>query len=482
MNHIVRIKNGYKYTENGWTRINVKGTPYEIGFAHGYLMSKELREIMKMLTFSTSNTYGVSFYILSNVIYDVHAVIVKENFPDIYEELVGIVAGASRAGFKEITIQMLFYWNCSLSIGPMLTTINETIDNSIFLKQKYGHIFYKDITKDGGSKDKCTAFISVGDWSKDGKIVCAHNTYDDFIEGQYFNVLLYICPKKGQSFIMQTAPGQVSSGSDYYITDNGFIVTETTIGGFNKYVMNYPAFCIIRKAVQFSKTLDDYIEILKDGNSGDYANSWLIGDTKKNIIMRIEMGLNYINVEKKKNGYFIGFNAPYDDRIRNLECDNTGFYDIRRHQGARRVRLEQLMKQHKGKINVKIGQSILADHYDVYLNKINPCSRTCCAHYELDAREFMSQADRPLPFQPRGVTDGIVSDSTMASSMGLSAIWGSSCGTAFVAKDFFNRHPQWDDQKPYVKDRLSEPWTFFSCKRIKNVRKTRRKKYTRRRK
>ena len=198
--------------------------------------------------------------------------------------------------------------------------------------------------------------------------------------------------------------------------------------------------------------------------------------------MRIEMGLNYINVEKKKNGYFIGFNAPYDDRIRNLECDNTGFYDIRRHQGARRVRLEQLMKQHKGKIDVKIGQSILADHYDVYLNKINPCSRTCCAHYELDAREFMSQADRPLPFQPRGVTDGIVSDSTMASSMGLSAIWGSSCGTAFVAEDFFNRHPQWDDQKPYVKDRLSEPWTFFSCKRIKNVRKTRRKKYTYRRK
>ena len=42
MKDIVRIKNGYKYTENGWTRINVKGTPYEIGYAHGYLMSKEL--------------------------------------------------------------------------------------------------------------------------------------------------------------------------------------------------------------------------------------------------------------------------------------------------------------------------------------------------------------------------------------------------------------------------------------------------------
>ena len=109
----------------------------------------------------------------------------------------------------------------------------------------------------------------------------------------------------------------------------------------------------------------------------------------------------YVNVERKKNGYFIGFNAPYDGRIRNLECNNTGFYDIRRHQGSRRVRLEQLMKQHKGKLTVPIGQEILADHYDVYLNKINMCSRTCCSHYELDQREYMSQSDRPFPYQPR---------------------------------------------------------------------------------
>ena len=74
----------------------------------------------------------------------------------------------------------------------------------------------------------------------------------------------------------------------------------------------------------------------------------------------------------------------------NLECSNTGFYDIRRHSGARRVRLTQLMKEYKGKLDVEIGQKILADHYDVYLNKINPCSRTCCSHYNLDDRAFMS--------------------------------------------------------------------------------------------
>jgi len=297
--------------------------------------------------------------------------------------------------------------------------------------------------------------------------------------------MLCVRPNKGHSFLMQTAPGQVSSGTDYYVTSNGFIVTETTIGGFTKYKMGDPIFARIRKAVQFSNSIDDYTDMLKKNNSGDYANSWLIGDTKNNEIARIELGLNYVNVEKKKNGYFIGFNAPYDGRIRNLECINTGFYDIRRHQGARRVRLEQLMKQHKGKITVEIGQEILGDHYDVYLNKINPCSRTVCSHYDLDQREFMSQADRPKPYQPRGAIDGIVSSSALAKRMGLSCRWGSSCGTAFIVSEFCKRNLQWANQEPYLEDRPSEPWTIFMCKRNPKGRKTkdrkRGKKQTRRR-
>ena len=183
--------------------------------------------------------------------------------------------------------------------------------------------------------------------------------------------------------------------------------------------------------------------------------------------MRVELGLKYIKVEKKKNGYFVGFNGPTDDRIRNIESKNTGFDDIRRHQGARRVRLTQLMKEHKGKIDVEIGQRILADHYDVYLNKVNPSSRTCCSHYELDNREYMSQHDRPKPYQPLGALDGIVTDTTLAKKMGFSARWGSSCGAPFFAKDFIQAHPQWDHLEPYMPDRPSQPWTTFTGK-VKN--------------
>ena len=288
--------------------------------------------------------------------------------------------------------------------------------------------------------------------------------------------MLEIRPDKGNAIIMQTSPGCIASGTDYYVTSNGLICTETTIGGFSKFVLRDPICCRIRKAMQYGKTLDDCLDALMAGNGGDYANSWLLGDTNTNTIMRIELGLNYVKVEKKKNGYFIGFNAPIDARIRNLECSNTGYSDIRRHQGARRVRLTQFMEEYKGKLDIEIGERILGDHYDVYLNKINPCSRTCCSHYDLDDRAFMSDPSRPKPYQPRGALDGIVTDSNLARKMGLVARWGSSCGMPFIAKEFCERNIQWAEQEPYLKDRPEQPWTTFESERHNKKRQSRGRK------
>lgn len=86
-----------------------------------------------------------------------------------------------------------------------------------------------------------------------------------------------------------------------------------------------------------------------------------------------------------------------------------------------------------------------------------------CSHYDLDQREYMSQADRPLPYQPRGALDGIVCNTALARRMGLSARWGSSCGMPFHAKEFFERNIQWKQQAPYVIDRPHQPWTVFTC-------------------
>ena len=131
------------------------------------------------------------------------------------------------------------------------------------------------------------------------------------------------------------------------------------------------------------------------------------------------------------------------------------------------------MDEHKGKINIDIAKKIISDHYDVYLSKDNnPCSRTICSHYDLDAREYMSDSSRPKPFAPRGATDGIVCDSTLAKKMSFIGRSGNSCGIPFLKDEFCKKHRQYNKFCPYLKDRPTEPWTEFSIYNIKNYKKT----------
>ena len=114
-----------------------------------------------------------------------------------------------------------------MSIDYIMDYLPNIINEHPLLKSKYGDIFvYKNtehkMTKSGAS-DKCTGFIAVGNYTKDGKIVCGHNSFDNYITGQYQNILLEIKPDKGNSFIMQTSPGYIWSGTDYYVSSNGFI-------------------------------------------------------------------------------------------------------------------------------------------------------------------------------------------------------------------------------------------------------------------
>ena len=441
------------YEKNGWLYISVRGSPKDRGYAMGYLSAKRFAKIQEMLIFFVLETYGELWNdMIKNINYDFHEM-TKTEYPELYEEMAGIAEGCNAAGTKT-TIDEIIAWNYYYSMsywfpfGPMKDIMTPEAR----------------IGKEGGARDRCSAFIAVGsDWTQDGKIVLAHNSFCDFIDGQYSNVILDLQPDKGHRILMQTFPCWIWSGSDFFVTSKGIVGTETTIGGFSKFEKNRPIGYRIRTAMQYGNTVDDYVEILLKGNGGDYANAWLFGDINQNEITRLELGLNYYSVNRTTNGYFIGFNSVYDARIRNLEITNSGFYDIRRHQGARRVRLSNLMEQYKGNLNVENAKLIIADHYDVYLEKDNnPCSRTVCSHYNLDGREYMSQIGRPPPYSPHGAVDGIVADSSLIKNMSFVARWGNSCGMPFIKDEYCKKHIQWDTICEFLHDRPTQEWSIFA--------------------
>jgi len=435
------LKKGFRQEKAGWVFLHLEGSAFERGYQHGFFAASELKDVLKNLRFLTYWNTGMTWDYFVEKSIELYA----HHFTDLYlNEIKGIAQGANDAGV-EVTWQEILAWNgyCEIT-SYWWPTQQDTV--------------YAD------TKEKCSAFLATGSLTGDGRVVMAHNSWDNFETGQFGNFILDIVPlpEEGNRIFMQASPGYIHSATDFFITGNGIMGTETTIGGFNKYdPKGVPEFLRVRRAMQESKSLDDFVKIMLDGNNGGYANSWLLADCNSLEILRLELGLKFHNVERTKDGYFIGFNAAYDPRIRNLECSNTGYGDIRRHQGARQVRLEQLIQQYNGKINVEIAQTILADHYDVYLNKDNPCSRTIDGHYELDAREYMCQPGRPIPFQPRGTYDGKVMDSKMAQDMSFSARWGNSSGIPFNAETFLLEHSQWNYLKGYLKDRPSQPWTIF---------------------
>lgn len=461
-----RVKNGISYVKNGWTYTSIFGEPYERGFAYGSLIYNDIKQVKEMLEFSIYNDFGVKWEFFVNASNKYFLPKIKKHFPEFYEEMKGVAEGCSSQGVP-YSIEESVAWNNYLTLtdawwGNMPKEEQEMLHHTKHFANAHSS------REGGGARDRCSAFIAVGEWTKDGKIVVAHNNFSEFIDGQYCKYVTDIQPTQGHRILMLGFPGIIWSGTDFFVTSKGIIGTETTIGGFFPYENKFPISCRIRQAMQYGNTLDDYVEILLKENSGDYANSWLFGDINTNEILRLELGLKFSNIERTKNGHFIGFNSTYDPRIRNLECVNSGFHDIRRHQGARRVRLTELMEQYKGKLDTTVAQKIISDHYDVYLNKINKCARNVCAHYDLDSREYMSDPSRPKPYEPRGAVDGNICDSTMAKNMSFLIRWGNSCGTAFNKTKFCNKHIQWADFEPYLHDRPSQPWTVFTITNMNN--------------
>ena len=200
-----KIKNGLSYKKNGWTYISIKGKPKERGYAYGYLCANDFKEVQKMLTFLILESYGMEWNHFIKEIANDFKEMTKRDFNELYEEMEGIADGCNANGCKT-SIDEIIAWNFYMSIPYWYS---ENTDSRI--------------GKQGGSPDKCSAFIAVGDWTEDGKIVCAHNSFADFIDGQYSNIILDLNPNEGHRFIMQTSPCLIWSGSDIFVTAKGII-------------------------------------------------------------------------------------------------------------------------------------------------------------------------------------------------------------------------------------------------------------------
>jgi hypothetical protein len=309
---------------------------------------------------------------------------------------------------------------------------------------------------------KCSAFVATGSATKDGKIVIAHSNWSPYAEGERWTVVFDIVPANGQHILMDGLPGVITSQDDFGVNASGLMITETTLPmakGFD--VNGIPEFDRSRKAMQYATSIDEYAAIMRAGNNGGYANSWLIGDRKTGEIAYLELGLHNTPLLRKKDGYFVSANFSADPAL--IRDDTPGFdpNNPESSMNARHIRAEQFMREHYGKLDTALAEAYLSDHYDSYEHKTDAGKRSLCGHE--DTSPVGEKAWGSPPYEPGGAVTGKVMDSDQAAKLSFTGRAGHPCGEDFLAAPFFAAHPEFGWQKPILHDMKAGPWTTFTA-------------------
>ncbi len=439
-----RLHGAYRFEQNGWTYVHLQGTPEQIGYQHGYLLAPEIADAMEAYKLRATHDTRRDWAFFKKA---AHEVFWPHIEPEYQQELQGIVSGLRARGV-------------SLDLDEIvaLNAMAETADYYVpWLNAQQKAENAPPLAPVGN----CSAFIATGSYTRDGKIVVAHNAWTAYLEGERWTVIFDIVPQKGERIFMDGYPGIITSDDDFGVNGAGIVVTETTITQFNGFdPKGKPEFVRSRKAMQYAKSIDDWIAIMRDGNNGAYANDWLVGDNKTGEIAQVELGLKYTPVWRTKDGYFHGSNWARDPKV--LAEETT--FDPKNpasSPNARKARWEQLIEPAKGKIDVAFAQRAMADHYDVIEKKEQPSERTLCGHVENTSRGLPEWIWGPN--YPGGAVQGKAMDSALAASLSFYARAGHPCGADFQAREFLAKYPAYAWQAPKLRDMKAGAWTLFKA-------------------
>jgi len=431
-----------KAPKSGWTVVHLSGTPAQIGYQHGYLLSAEIADLQRVFLLELTHDTGKDWNFFRDAAKNVMWPQIDQEYRD---ELQGISDGLKVRGVD------LDVWD--------IVVMNAAEEWSYYVGE-YDREHRIASLSTVTAPDHCSAFVATGSYTKDGKIVVAHNNWTGYMDGARWTIAFDIKPAKGYRFVMDGLPGLIHSGDDFGINSAGIVITETTISGFSGYdFKGIPEFVRARKAMQYAASIDEAADIFKAGNNGGYANDWLIADTKKNEIASLELGLKNVTLERKTDGYFVGSNFPINPKLAQEET-NFDVSDPGNSGNARHKRWEQLMQENKGKIDVASAQRFLADHVDSVTGTSEPSERTLCGHVELSPRGMGA-------WQPAYGTAGAVqnkaTDSAMAAKLTFTAAAGHACGQDFNAAKHLAAHPELAWQKDGLRDMKAYPWTEIAA-------------------
>ncbi len=353
----------YRYPQDGWIVLHIEGEPYERGYQHGRLLASEIRDYIQTLArYRAPKSPSDGWRELRNL---ANALFLRRYDKEYLEEMKGIADGAAAGGAHVDGRPVDFLDVVAINSEIESTFVDEALDATATGLE--GRVFREppETTRRTEPESHCSAFVATGPATADGKVVIGHITMWNLFHAQHFNVWVDINPSKGHRVLMQTFPGGIMSGMDYYMNDSGLIVCETTLHQTAFDIDGTPLCSRIRRAVQYADSIDDAVAILSNQNNGLYSNEWLMADTRTNEIAMFELGTHTSRLwRSSKNqwyggteGFYWGCNNAKDLQVR-LETvpgpQGKPANVVFRPHDRDRAWLA-LFDKHKGKINAEFG-------------------------------------------------------------------------------------------------------------------------------
>ena len=301
----------YRYPVGGWIYVHIEGQPYERGYQHGHLMAKEIPQYMERCAAELDPKGKNKSWNQART--TATALFMRGFDREILEEMKGIADGASDAGARwegrSIDLTDIVVVNTTVELGELGPALAVTPNGLEGLRLSAPSYFTR---RRGDALDHCSAFAATGSATRDGRMVIGHTTWWPLTLAEQTNVMLDIKPATGHRVLMQSYPGGIESGTDWYQNDAGVVLTETTIEQSPFNMNGTPIAFRARKAIQYGDNIDKVVEYLSTKNNGLYTNEWLLGDAKTNEIALFEMGTYKTRLYRSsKNDWFGGTEGFY---------------------------------------------------------------------------------------------------------------------------------------------------------------------------
>jgi hypothetical protein len=386
-NHEAIIKKSSLREEHGIKTLLLRGSPYEIGYQHGFHLAEKISLMIHTTLLATAG------FVSRQTGWDLDTSeamtwkgmqLAKPHFPNfLKEEMHGIADGARAAG-ANISLAQVMLWNTNYDQWCI-----------------YSHPYHwtpegAPPSNFGGSiapaSSGCSSFSAWDEWAGgDGKLIFGKDEDNFNLPGQMENrILIVVKPDDGIGHCFMTFPGMI--GLDGGFNEAGFEMMTQLNQMADETMEGCGIGVFTRLLLTSAKRVNDAIKIFNSHprisgiayHVADAVNkeAAVVETSSKHVAVRYpQEGVKALWQSNHSNCYpgwmgYEGYNMVNDQQrvnelkdVSTIENWQASLRDIDNpyiQAASRFERYRELIHHHKGSISVETAQEILTDRYDPY--------------------------------------------------------------------------------------------------------------------